>query len=76
MSSACAKRCGRAAKLATFASTVLRVMRYDGESLVMEKDVASIEALEARKAAWRRAAEATPHGRPIVLADDPETPAR
>jgi len=42
----------------------------------MEKDVASIEALEARKAAWRRAAEATPHGRPIVLADDPETPAR
>jgi hypothetical protein len=33
MSSACAKRCGRAAKLATFASTALRVMRYDGESL-------------------------------------------
>ncbi len=46
------------------------------ESLVIEKDVASAEALEARKAAWRRAAEATPHGRPIVLADDPETPAR
>lgn len=46
------------------------------ESLVIEKDVASAEALEARKAAWRRAAEATPHGRPIMLADDSETPAR
>jgi nitrile hydratase accessory protein len=46
------------------------------ESLVIEKGVASAEALEARKAAWRRAAEATPDGRPIMLADDPETPAR
>ena len=34
------------------------------ESLVVEKGAASAEALEARKAAWARAAEATPHGAP------------
>ena len=32
--------------------------------------------LMERKAAWRRAAEATPHGRPILLANDPDTPVR
>jgi nitrile hydratase accessory protein len=42
------------------------------ESLVIENDLASAEALKARKAAWTRAAEATPHGRPILLANDPE----
>ena len=46
------------------------------ESLVIEKDVASAEALKARKSAWRRAAEATPHGRTILLANDPEARVR
>ena len=34
--------------------------------------MASATALKARKAAWARAAEATPHGRPILLANDPQ----
>ncbi len=42
------------------------------EGLVVEKGVANRAALEARKAAWKRAAEATPHGAPILLANDPE----
>ncbi len=41
------------------------------ESLVVEKGVVSREALAARAAAWERAARATPHGAPIVLANDP-----
>ena len=46
------------------------------ESLVIEKDVASAEMLKARNAAWIRAAEATPHGHPILVANDPEAPGR
>ena len=46
------------------------------ESLVIERDLASAEALKARKAAWTRAAEATPHGCPILLANDPEAGVR
>ena len=46
------------------------------ERLVTEKGMASAAALMERKAAWRRAAEATPHGRPILLANDPDTPVR
>ena len=42
------------------------------ESLVVEKGAASRAALALRKAAWARAAEATPHGRPILLANDPQ----
>jgi nitrile hydratase accessory protein len=41
------------------------------EGLVVEKGAASREALAARAAAWERAARATPHGAPIVLANDP-----
>jgi nitrile hydratase accessory protein len=43
------------------------------ESLVVEKGAVSRAALDARKAAWERAAEVTPHGAPILLANDPET---
>jgi hypothetical protein len=32
----------------------------------------SREALVARAGAWERAARATPHGAPILLANDPE----
>ena len=42
------------------------------ERIVVEKGATSREILEARRAAWTRAAEATPHGKPIVLANDPE----
>jgi len=37
------------------------------EKLVTAKDVASNAELAERKAAWDRAARATPHGEPIVL---------
>jgi nitrile hydratase accessory protein len=42
------------------------------ESLVVEKGAASRAALASRKEAWGRAAEATPHGRSILLANDPQ----
>ena len=43
------------------------------ERIVVDKGAASRSMLEARKAAWARAAEATPHGRPILLANDPQS---
>jgi nitrile hydratase accessory protein len=42
------------------------------ESLVVEKRAVSREALVARARAWGRAARATPHGAPILLANDPD----
>jgi nitrile hydratase accessory protein len=42
------------------------------ENLVVEKGAVSREALAARAQAWERAARATPHGAPILLANDPE----
>jgi nitrile hydratase accessory protein len=44
------------------------------ETLVVEKGVATQDTLDARKAAWARAAAATPHGEPILLANDPGAP--
>lgn len=41
------------------------------ERLVAEKGVASEAALAERREAWERAAEATPHGAPILLENDP-----
>jgi nitrile hydratase accessory protein len=46
------------------------------ERLVVEKGAASRAALVSRKAAWARAAKATPHGSPILLANDPEARVR
>ncbi len=46
------------------------------EGLVVAKGAASRAALASRKAAWARAAEATPHGEPILLANDPEARVR
>lgn len=40
------------------------------ERLVSEKGAASASELAARKDAWDRAAQATPHGQPIVLGAD------
>ncbi len=41
------------------------------EQLVRDKGLASEEALAERRDAWFRAAHATPHGQPILLANDP-----
>ena len=46
------------------------------ERLVVEKGATSSPMLEARRAAWARAAEATPHGESILLANDPRSEAR
>jgi nitrile hydratase accessory protein len=40
------------------------------ETLVAAKGVASTDELIRLQQAWRRAAERTPHGAPIVLADE------
>ena len=41
------------------------------EGLVKSRGVATADALEERRDAWDRAARATPHGKPIELANDP-----
>jgi nitrile hydratase accessory protein len=41
------------------------------ERLVAEKGLVATPNLSARAEAWRRAAHATPHGAPILLANDP-----
>lgn len=42
------------------------------EHLLIAKGLASHDGVDARAAAWERAAEATPHGKPILLENDPE----
>ena len=44
------------------------------ERLVAAKRVASEHHLAERRAAWERAADATPHGEPILLENDPDRP--
>jgi nitrile hydratase accessory protein len=41
------------------------------ERLTAAKGIASPEVLADRRAAWDRAAHATPHGQPILLENDP-----
>jgi nitrile hydratase accessory protein len=41
------------------------------EQLVKDKRIASEQAMADRRDAWDRAAHATPHGQPILLANDP-----
>lgn len=41
--------------------------------LLVERGVADATTIMALQQSWQRAAEATPHGQPIVLANDPET---
>ena len=41
------------------------------ERLLAERGVADAARLDALTAAWQRAAHATPHGQPILLANDP-----
>ncbi len=40
------------------------------ERLVIAKGLADADALAERRAAWARAYESTPHGRPVELAKD------
>lgn len=42
------------------------------EKLVAERGAADAQGLHERAEAWVRAAAATPHGRPIELANDPQ----
>jgi nitrile hydratase accessory protein len=41
------------------------------ERLAVDKGVVSPAHLDSRRAAWDRAARATPHGQPILLDNDP-----
>ena len=54
---------GKAADYAAWLSTV--------EGLLAARDVVAPEVLAARRAAFTRAADATPHGEPVLLANDP-----
>jgi nitrile hydratase accessory protein len=42
------------------------------EKLLSTKGVAGVAEIDALAAAWQRAAHATPHGKPILLENDPE----
>lgn len=42
------------------------------EGLIVAKGVADETLLRALRDAWDRAADATPHGQPILLANDPQ----
>lgn len=42
------------------------------EGLLAEKGLTGTADVDALAASWRRAARATPHGQPIILANDPE----
>ncbi len=44
------------------------------EHLLIAKGLTSHDGVDARAAAWERAAEATPHGSPILLQNDPAGP--
>ncbi len=41
------------------------------EALLVEKNIATLPEVDDLTAAWHRAAEATPHGKPILLENDP-----
>jgi len=42
------------------------------EHLLIAKGLASHDGIDALAASWARAAQATPHGEPILLENDPE----
>ena len=41
------------------------------EKLLAAKDLTSTSSIDDLAAAWRRAAQATPHGEPVMLESDP-----
>lgn len=46
------------------------------EKLMVAKGLASAAAIDDVAAAWERAAHATPHGKPIILENDPQRTSR
>lgn len=44
------------------------------EDLLQRRAIAAGEQVELMQAAWQRAAHATPHGKPILLENDPQYP--
>jgi nitrile hydratase accessory protein len=58
------RRTGRAADYAAWLATI--------EGLLAARGIADPDALADRRAAFARAAAATPHGEPILLANDPQ----
>lgn len=46
------------------------------EDLLEKRAIAAPTEIDHLQEAWQRAAEATPHGRPIVLQNDPQAPGR
>jgi len=44
------------------------------EHLLIEKGLASHDGIDSLAASWARAAEATPHGQPILIENDPQAP--
>ncbi|MBZ9653135.1 nitrile hydratase accessory protein [Phyllobacterium lublinensis] len=42
------------------------------ESIIATKNIAGKEDIDDLAAAWQRAAHATPHGKPILLENDPD----
>lgn len=43
------------------------------EKVLSDNGIAAGNEIDALAAAWQRAAEATPHGKPILLENDPES---
>lgn len=41
------------------------------ENLLIRRELIATDLLDATTAAWQRAAQATPHGQPILLENDP-----
>jgi len=62
------KRPGVAADGSDYYDCWLRAL----EGLLAAKGVAAPSDVDALAAAWQRAAQATPHGKPILLENDPE----
>ena len=62
------KRAGTAADGSDYYHSWLRAL----EGLLVDKGVASKEEVDKLTDSWHRAAEATPHGKPIVLENDPK----
>lgn len=42
------------------------------EDLLQQREIAGGEQVDRLQAAWQRAAHATPHGKPILLENDPQ----
>ncbi len=61
------KRPGVAADGSDYYDCWLRAL----EALMGEKQIAGREEIDVLAAAWSRAAHATPHGKPILLTNDP-----